>query len=394
MNKQNQFIAAFIILLFIPAFLFSQSKEELRKRVSQKEKDIQTANRILEETKETRSSSVNELYVIQKRIDLRNELIESLNGQITDLDINIETTSRNIDESQKDLERLKENYEKIIYYAYKNSKSIDHIMFILSSETFNQAYKRYKYLHQYSEFRRNQAEEIKKETKQLNVELQELKNLRNEKENILASKVREKQSLKKEKASLANKISDLKNKESELRQEIEENKKTVASLEKEIEKIIEEERKRTATWENLSADHKEITNAFEEGKGNLPWPISDGIVSRKFGENNHPVLEGVKLDNNGIDITTTRNSDVKSIFPGEVRKIVSIPGANLTVIVRHGSYLTVYSNLEDVGVNVGDNLDQGDIIGKVYNDKEKNENVLHLEIYKENDKLNPEAWLR
>lgn len=394
MSMLNRFVITIVIFLFLPVFLFAQSKEELRKRVSQKEKEIQTASRILEETKETRSSSLNELYVIQKRIDLRNDLIESLNNQITDLDQNIETTSQNIDDAQKELERLKENYEKIIYYAYKNSKGIDHLMFILSSKTFNQAYKRYKYLHQYSEFRRNQAKEIKNKARKLNVELQELKTLRNEKENILAAKVNEKQRLKKEQKTLANKISSLKNKEAELRQEIEEDKKMVANLENEIEKIIEEERRRTATWENLSSDHKEITNAFEQGKGNLPWPISDGIISRKFGENNHPVLEGVKLNNNGIDISTTKYSKARSIFPGEVRKIVSIPGANLTVIIRHGSYLTVYSNLTDVEVDVGDKVDQGDIIGEVFNDKEKNENVLHLEIYKENNKLNPEAWLR
>ncbi|MFO8235122.1 MAG: peptidoglycan DD-metalloendopeptidase family protein [Bacteroidales bacterium] len=394
MGKTQQILIVVFLFQFIPFLLYPQSKEELRERVSRKQKEIQNASRILEETKETRTSSVNELYVIQKRIDLRNELIESLNHQIDDIDENIDTVSGDIDEARKELEKLKENYAQIIYYAYKNSKSIDHLMFILSAKTFNQAYKRYKYLHQYAQFRRNQAKRIKSKAKELDNELTELKNLRSEKENILETKLRETETLKREKTSLSQKISSLKNKEAEIRKEIEENEQIVARLENEIEKIIEEERKRTATWKNLSEDHKEITNAFEEGKGNLPWPITDGVVSRKFGENSHPVLKGVKLDNNGIDISTTKNSQAKSIFPGEVRKVVSIPGANLTVILRHGSYLTVYSNLVDVNVDVGDKIDQGEIIGKVFNNEEKNENILHLEIYKENNKLNPEAWLR
>lgn len=393
MNR-SVFLLFIVVVVVFPLSLFSQSKEELKEKISNNKSDIQTANRLLQETQKTRSSSLNELYIIRKRIELRNDLIANLNVQINNLDSDISKNQEQIKQLEKELEKLKENYAKIIYYAFKNSKSLDRLMFILSSESFNQAYKRYKYLHQYAEFRRNQARKISLKTEQLKLKVQELKDLRNQKEDILASKKNEKAKLKREKLSLANKISNLKDKEEELRNEIAEKRKVVSQLEKEIERIIAEERRRTKLWKNLSENQRQLSVAFEKEKGNLPWPINDGIVTQKFGENEHPVLKGVKTYNNGIDITTSKNSKVKCIFPGLTRKVVAIPGANLTVIVRHGNYLTVYSNLVDVNVKPGDTIQQGEVIGSVYNDAEKNENILHLEIYKENNKMNPEAWLK
>jgi len=387
-------ISLLLLIAFISQVSFSQSKEELRDKISNNKKEISTASKILEETRQSRSSSVNELYIIQKRIELRNELIDNLNTQIANLDRDISNTQKDINELQAELKKLKEDYAKIIYFAFKNHKSLDRLMFILSSKTFNQAYKRYKYLRQYAEFRRNQAHEIKVKTEKLKLRVQELTNLRHQKEDILASKVDEKAKLKREKTSLASKITNLKSKEKELRQEIAQKKKIIDQLEKEIERIIAEERERTKLWKNLSEDQRELSMAFEKSKGELPWPITDGIVTRKFGENSHPVLKGVKTYNNGIDISTTKNSKVRCIFPGIARRVVAIPGANLTVIVRHGNYLTVYSNLVDVNVKPGAKIPQGEVIGEVFNNEDKNENILHIEIYKESDKMNPEAWLK
>ncbi len=391
--KILQRIYLVLIIILVPLTSFSQSKEELRKRVSNNKSAINTASKILEETQQSRSSSINELYIIQKRIELRNDLIENLNNQITNLDRNIANTQGNISELQSELKKLKEDYAKIIYFAFKNHKSLDRLMFILSSRTFNQAYKRYKYLRQYAEFRRNQALEIKVKTEKLKLRVQELKNLRHQKEDILSDKVDEKAKLKREKLTLNSKISNLKSKEKELRQEIARKKKIVEQLEKEIKRIIAEERERTELWKNLSKDQRQLSVAFEKSKGQLPWPITDGIVTRKFGENQHPVLKGVKTYNNGVDITTAKNSKVQCIFPGIARRVVAIPGANLTVIIRHGNYLTVYSNLVDVNVKPGEKVRQGQIIGEVFNNQDKNENILHVEIYKESEKLNPEAWL-
>jgi septal ring factor EnvC (AmiA/AmiB activator) len=267
-------------------------------------------------------------------------------------------------------------------------------MFLLSAESFNQAYKRYKYLNQYAEYRRDQAEKIRAKAAKLRYKIKEFKNLKEEKEKILAQKKSEKFKLKYETRQVRDQVQGLKQKERQIRQDIARKKKIIDHLEKEIQQIIEEERNKTDVWENLSADMQKISTAFEKNKGELPWPITDGIITRKFGENTHPVLKGIKINNNGVDISATENSKVRCIFEGIARKVVSIPGANLTVIVRHGNYLTVYSNLIDVDVEPGDRIARGQIIGRVFGDRSNHENVLHLEIYHENKKLNPEDWLR
>lgn len=392
---RNIFLLA-IILVFI-CFCgesYAQSKEEIREKIENKENEINMANQLLDETRASRKSSLNELYILQRRIELRNELIEHLNNQIDNYDQQIAENQKTIKQLENELENLRENYARIIYTAFKHSKGFNKLMFILSSESFNQAYKRFKYLNQLAEYRRDQAQQILLKAEKLRFNISELENLRDEKETALDQKTSEKYKLRNEKESIQNQVTHLKQRERQLRQDITRNKKVVARLEEEIEKIIEEERNRTDVWKNLSPRQREISISFEKNKGALPWPVSDGIITRKYGEDTHPVLKNIRLNNNGVDISAAQNSKVKCIWDGEARKIVSIPGANLTVIVRHGNYLTVYSNLVDVDVKSGETVSSGEIIGQVFNDRSRNENILHLEIYKENQKLNPEAWLK
>ena len=393
MKILRQFTLTFAFILAALS-LVGQSKSELREKIERNEKEIRVANDILDETQASRKSTLNELYVLQKRIDLRNDLINNINNQISNLDQQIEVNRKAVSKLEEDLEVLKKQYAQIINAAYKHHKGFHKLMFILSSESFNQAYKRYKYLNQYAKYRRNQATKIKAKTEKLKYKIKEYENLRDQKEDILSQKTSEKYKLKYETRQVREQVQDLKQKEEQLRKDIAQKKNIIAQLEDEISKIIEEERRKTNRWKNLSADMKRLSTSFEQQKGALPWPISNGIVTRQFGENNHPVLKGIKLNNNGIDISTTQNSKVKCIFEGVARKVVSIPGANLTVIVRHGNYLTVYSNLVDVDVQPGQRIQRGEVIGQVFTDQGNSENVLHLEIYHENQKLNPEEWLR
>ena len=387
-----KYIGLFLMLISVFS-AYGQSKKELKDQISRKKQEINNASSILEETRANKKSSINELYILQKRVQLRNELITHLNIQIHNLDENIRSHTNEIESLKVQLQQMKNNYEKIIYHAYINNKGFSKIMFLLASESFNQAYKRFKYLNQYAKYRKNQAQQIQLQKEKLELKLQELKNLKNQKEDILASKVQEKGRLKDEQYQVDRKIESFKKKEKQLRRNIKEKRRIIAQLENEIQQIIEEERKRTKLWKNLSEYQKQLSQEFEQSKGQLNWPISQGIITRKFGENAHPVLKGVKTYNNGIDISASRNSKVKCLYDGIARKVVAIPGANLTVIIRHGNYLTVYSNLVDVSVKPGDRISKGQVIGEVYNDTDNNENILHLEIYRENQKLNPEVWL-
>lgn len=391
--KSYIFFLLFFFLILSSYDLYSQSKKELREKINSKRNEIENANKILEETKESKQSTLHRLTILKKRVSLRNELIEQLNQQVSNLEEQIADHQQHIKELQEKIERLKKNYEKIIYNAYLNNKGFNKLMFILSAESFNQAYKRFKYLNQLAKYRRDQARQIQLQKEKLELKIQELRRLRSQKEDLLAQKLNEKQKLKNEEEQVKQQAKSLRRKESQIRQDIQQKRQTVTQLEKEIEKIIEEERKRTKRWEDLSDKQKEITNAFASSKGKLEWPINNGVITSEFGENSHPVLKGIKTFNNGIDISTTKNSKVRCIFDGIARKVVSIPGANLTVIVRHGNYLTVYSNLVDVNVRPGDQIAKGEIIGEVYRDKSSNENILHLELYRENERLNPEEWL-
>jgi len=392
MNHLLRFTFTFFFIL-LALFMQGQSKSELRQKIDRNQKEIRVANEILDETKASRKSTLNELYVLQKRIELRNDLINNINNQISNLDQQIEVNRKAVDKLEEDLGLLKKQYAQIIQAAYKHHKGFSRLMFILSAESFNQAYKRYKYLHQYAKYRRTQATKIKTKAEKLRYRIQEYENLRDQKEEILSQKTSEKYKLKYETRQVRGQIQDLKQKEEQLRKDITQKKNIIAQLEDEIQQIIEEERRKTNRWKNLSADAKRISASFEKQKGALSWPISNGLVTRHFGENNHPVLKGIKLNNNGIDISTTQNSKVKCIFEGVARKVVAIPGANLTVIVRHGNYLTVYSNLVDVDVQPGQRIGRGEVIGQVFTDRSNSENVLHLEIYHENERLNPEEWL-
>lgn len=391
--KTSILILLICCLVFVQSDLFAQSKKKLKDQIQDKQEEIENANNLLEETKEHRQSSLYRLSILQKRVSLRNELINQLNRQVSSLESKISNHKRQINQLEKEIGKLKENYEKIIYHAYLNNKGFDKLMFILSAKSFNQAYKRFKYLNQLAKYRRNQAQQIKIQKEKLELKLQELRNLRSQKEDILAQKLSEKQKLKQEQLQVNRQVRSLKEKESELREQIEEKRRIIAQLEEEIQKIIEEEKKRTKLWKNLSENQKKITKAFASDKGKHLWPISNGIITRDFGKNEHPVLKGIETYNNGIDISASKNSKVKCIFDGIARKVVSIPGANLTVIVRHGNYLTVYSNLVNVNVRPGEKIAKGEVIGEVYKNTSTEENVLHLEIYRENERLNPKEWL-
>ena len=255
-----------IFLIGFPVLTHGQSRDELREKIERNEKEIQVANDILEETRASKKSTLNELYVLQKRIDLRNDLISNLNNQIINIDEQIQVNREAVEKLEEDLSKLREQYARIIYTAYKHRKGFNKLMFILSAESFNQAYKRYKYLNQYAKYRRDQAEKIQAKTEKLKYKIREFENLKQEKKEILDQKTSEKYKLKRETQSIRHQVTNLKQKEQQLRQDITRKKKIIAQLEDEIRKIIEEERNKTDLWKNLTADQKRISDAFEQNK--------------------------------------------------------------------------------------------------------------------------------
>jgi septal ring factor EnvC (AmiA/AmiB activator) len=359
-----------LLILFIISFLFNPAlaqdkKNELKQEKNKIEKEIQYTNNLLSETKKSKKTSLNQLIILNNKISYREKLIAAINSEINILNNKIDANNSNIKELTNELLSLKNEYAKMIYFVFKNRSSYDRLMFIFSSEDFNQAYKRLKYFQQYSAYRKTQVELIKKTQDEINVKTKELENQKAKKVTLLKTREKEKGLLIKEKNEKNNTIKKLANKEKELLKTLRAKEKESNKLKKAIKAIIDEEirlaaekaketkTKTTSKIISLTPEESRLSNTFSENKGNLPWPSEKGIISGTFGEHRHPVLKRVKTKNNGINILTNKGAYARAIYNGTVISVKSITNTNTAVIIRHGEYFSVYSNLDNVFVKRG-----------------------------------------
>ena len=395
MNKKSEKIIFILsLLLVLSGSIYSQTKEELEKRKLKTEESIKITNQLLEQTAKTKSAGLNKLLIIKKRISLREQLINEISDEIKSLEKRIDEKNNTIARLETELKLLKEEYAKMIYFAYKNRNNYDRLMFILAAEDFNQAYRRMRYFQEYTKYRKKQAEKIVISQKNLEYEIEQLKDNKNEKLKLLANKERERTNLNNEKVKENSEINRLKIKEKELRKQIKKNQTVMKRLENAIAELISREAEANKTYKTLTANEELISQGFKSYKGKFKWPIDNAIILREFGEHPHPVIKGIKIKNDGVDIGTTKDSKVKSIYEGEVKKVIAVPGANMAVIIRHGHYLTLYSNIVNVRVKPGDKIKEGHYIGEVYFSNNDDSSVLHLRIYEETNVLNPKNWLK
>ena len=384
-----------ILFLFFFSFAFSQSRQELEKRKIENEKEISYTNELIKKTEKNKTDSFNKLLLINSKISNREKIIKDINSEINLLNSNISTQHDLIESLNKDYENLKNEYAKVILFYYKNRSHYDRIMFILASADVNTAFKRIKYLQQYSEYRTNQVNKLLETKAEIEKQLDELENMKSDKQLLLKDQQNEANELRKEKDDQNKIIQKLENQKSELRKKLNQQIQLANDLQREIEKVIAEElakaNKKGPNVFQLTPEEKKLADNFASNKKKLPWPTERGVVTGSFGENPHPVLKGIMVRNDGIDISTTDGSYIRSVFDGVVTRVFVIPGAHTTVIIRHGNYLSVYSNLSEVFVKQGDKVKTKQSIGKIFTDEDKS--VLQFQIWKENVKLNPQDWL-
>lgn len=394
-------LARIYILIFVfvsgTSLLFSQTKSELENKKKKTLQEINYTNKLLNQTRKSQKESYNSLQLITKNIESRNELIENINYEVEYVDDRIKETELIISIMEEDLVVLKETYAEMIRVAWKNSNKYNDIMFILSSEDFNQTYLRWKYMQKLAEFRKKQFMAINSIKAILEIQIQKLSAAKDEKSNLLEEEQKEAQKLSQEQKEKEKALSDLKSQEQNLKSKLQEQQKQMAQLQREIEKLIAEEAKRssgstTGKYE-LTPEEKIVSTNFVNNKGKLPWPVERGVIISYFGKQAHPVLKSITIDNKGIDISTTTGSTARAVFNGEVRKVFSIPGAQNAVIIRHGEYLTVYTNLDDTYVSVGENVVTKQAIGTIHTDNSDNKTVLHFELWKVSTPMNPYYWL-
>jgi len=389
----NKFLLLLIInFVFTTVYLQDDKKSKLLEKKQKIEKEIEIANKLLDDTRNKKKNSLNELKLLNTKIERRNLLIDQLNDGLIKINKEIDKNYQLIDSYMLELKKVKEEYASLIYYAFKNRNIDFNFMYLLAAKDVNNFYARYKYLQQYKDYRKERIKLIIALNKVIEKKIDELGFKKEEKLELINRKLSERELLIKDSDETDKLVKDLKKQEKDLTIELEEKKEISKKLEKEIEKLIKEEAKKTK-FTDLSAEQKILSKNFEENKGRLPWPTSQGIITNKFGDHPHPIIKGVNIKNNGIDISTLGKSAVRVIFNGKVSKIFNIKGANSTIIVQHGNFFTVYHNLINVCVKVGQSVNTKDKIGEVYTDNKSGESILHLEIWKELEKQDPEIWL-
>jgi len=404
--EKDFFLRIITILVLILGFYqktICQTKSELESEILKNKKDIEYTTRLLGETTKSRKESYNKLLIINKRIKLRSNLIEKISDEIINIEKKILNNKYIIESLEEDLKKIKKEYANMIYYAYKNKNSYDRIIFIISAKDFNQAYKRIKYLQQYTKYRKKQGTLISAIKTVLKDIINELGKSKNEKEELIQQKNEENKLILIEKKEQDEIVIKLGKKEKELKAELRNKERIARKLREAIEEIITEKARSSKELEivnRLTPEERIISDEFRNNKGRLPWPTENGVITTEFGEHEHPVLKGIKVKCSGVDISTTEGSIVRAIFGGEVSRVFAIRGANMAIIIRHGDYLTVYQNLIDVKVKVGDKVKIKQTLGIAYTDKENgNRTTIHIQIWEENKKgdlpnlLDPSIWI-
>ena len=385
----------FILLLVIVhvSGLWGQSRSELEEMRKKNLQEIEYVDRLLKTTASQKNENLNELRVIGKKLSLRENLIDEYGQEISLLEYRIGLNALATEMLEQDLNELRNDYANSIVSAYKAAKGTPALAFILSSADFNQGYKRLKYIQRVAKYRRKETETIETLYSQLRETKERLERDRRNVSDLKNKEIRQKQILREEQSNKERLVNNLSRKEKQLKQELEEKRRIARQIEKEIEKLIEAERKKSETVP-MSSEMKVIGESFGENRGRIPWPVDKGIITSHFGSHQHPVLKNVIEDNIGIEITSSGPTKAKSVFKGEVGGVFAISGANMAVIIRHGKYLTVYQNLVNVVVKSGDSVSMGQVIGDVYVDNGNGGKAeLKFMVYEEKKKLDPELWL-
>ena len=388
-------IAILILGLLFPLWVQAQkSKTQLEKEKIENLRKIAEAEKILTETQSEKKVTVGQLQALNQQIKARESLIGGLTQEVALLDEEIRDLSIVVAALQRDLKNLKEEYATMIYSSYKANRGFNILTFLFSAETFNQLNQRLKYLEQYADARKVQAEQIQVVAEELDQQRGEVEVKRDEQQVLLDQQLKESQKLlvlKNQKSSL---VAQLTKKEGELRREVTNRKKSIDRLDATIAELVRRELESNNAPSSASAiSLEEITSSFEQRKTKLNWPVASGFISKKFGTQPHPVLKRIKTENNGIDIQTNEQETVRSVFDGEVKMVGYLQGMNNFVMVKHGSYFTVYSRLKSVSVQKGQAINAMDELGEVFTDSD-GISELHFEVWKDFTKLDPEKWLR
>jgi murein hydrolase activator len=422
-SKISLLLLGFLILLGTTTA--QTTRADLEKKKKELQREIDQTNQLIKETRKNKSATLSQLKILNKKLNDRKKLINAIQSEMQLINVSISSTSSRIEALQNDLNTLRAAYGKLIRQAYLNRNKESVLMMLYSAEDVQQAYKRLYYLRKYNGYRREQAAMIAAAQDELNDRKKKLRVEMSSKRDLLGVEERQQRDLSVEKKEQEQTVNSLSKQEKKLRKDLDRKRADAKKLNSEIQRIIEreiaKERERSlakaraeaeaarkkaiaegkpapaeateAELLKVTPETKALSGKFEANRGKLPWPVSRGVITESFGQHAHPVLKGITTNNKCVNITTTPGANVKAIYDGVVTGVISIPGSNRAVILKHGEYLTVYSNLASVSVNKGDEVKIGASLGTVDSSEDDGKGEAHLEIWKGKEKLNPALWI-
>ena len=358
-------------------------------------KEIQLTSQLLETTNNSALSKYNELSLLRNKINLQSQVISNYRKEVKYIDNRVQILSDSILLLNKRLDEIRSDYAKIIYHTWQNSQGLDQLMYVLAGKDINQSYRRLRYLSEYNRFRKDQAILLQNTEVLLRSQVVENQNLKSDKVNILASERQELSKLETQRSNYDKQIALLNTKKAELRRDIKKKQSAADLLNKEITSIIEREVKKSANKKGnmeLTPEENLVASNFAGNKGKLPWPVERGVIISHYGKKLNTILKNEYTFRDGIDIQTDIDGEVRSVYDGIVSGIYAIKGHNQTIIIKHGNYFSLYSNISEVYVKAGDLVKTKESIGKCYNELDNN-SILHFQIWKERIKQNPEEWI-
>lgn len=390
-------ILAFTLLVCIVFSAAAQkTKAQLQKEKQQNLQKIKEVEKILSETTVKKKNSLGELTALNQRIREQENLINSIKGEVSLLENDIDENNEFISALQEDLKKLKAEYATMLFAAQKANNSATRLAFLFSASSFEQMVMRMRYMRQYAERRKIQAGAIVAVQEELSGRVKKIEKKKIEKSTLLNEEISENKNLTGLKKKQNVLVKSLEKEEKSLKRDLEDTKKALAVLDKKINEIIKEELERVAREAKAKPSNNAsaiaLSSSFEDNKKKFPWPVQ-GFITQGFGRQKHPVLKGIYVDNVGINIQTAENEKVRSLFEGEVRELAVTPPWGNTVIIRHGEYFTIYSGLKDVFVKRGQKVSINQEIGQVLSNSE-GISELRFRIYKNTTALDPQLWLR
>jgi septal ring factor EnvC (AmiA/AmiB activator) len=387
----------FLLTVFSLSVNAQKSRQELEKEKKENLKRIEEAEKILSETTSKKKASIGQLNALNYKIEVQENITSGITSEINLLDNQINEIGGIITSLEDDLTLMKEEYAKMLYAAQKSNQSLNALVYVFSSSSFYQMWMRLKYIQYYSKVRRNQAAQIEAVKKILSDQRNSVEDKRIEKSTLLQEQIARNNELHQLKRKQNSLVTELNKEEKQIKNEISDRKNAVKNLEKLIADLIKKEIEKSSKGSSssnfaLTPEAKELSNSFSGSKTKLLWPVSAGFISQKFGTHPHPVYKNIQVKNDGVEIQTNENEQVRSVFNGEVKAVAFVPSMNNVVMVQHGEYFTVYARLKEVFVKKGDKIDIKQALGTVYTNKDGT-SELQFQIWKNSTKLNPETWL-